>query len=332
MPNTINIGTTQALEFKLVGDHSSSTLSFSLYESSGGSALFTKSGASITKVYNAPYTFIQVAILKGDTSGLTGGYKDYTISGTSGVLESGSIYCSPVTHNATDPLSQFDRLTTRIIALEASEFDNGDFLRVVETDGVKSFVNLTPAEVRTALEVAKIDGGSATELYLKWNNTTSKWETRTLVEIQGDLGIDGIIEDGTSTKLYAKWDNAQGKWIARTLAEMQGDLGIASVFTLLGQAPITVGAGQQVKIGEYTNSTDFVGLAYVCINSIIGSGIVAITFYADGVSVGAKTYTGGNSYSADNVLVFDGNVFFDNSLGEGAVTCTYKVHNGIIPA
>jgi len=189
MPNTINIGTTQALEFKLVGDHSSSTLSFSLYESSGGSALFTKSGTNITKIYNAPYTFIQVAILKGDTSGLTGGYKDYTISGTSGVLESGSIYCSPVTHNATDPLSQFDRLTTRIIALEADEFDDGDFLRVAETDGVKSFVNLTPAEVRTALEVAKIEGGSSTELYLKWNNSTSKWETRTLAEIQGDLGI-----------------------------------------------------------------------------------------------------------------------------------------------
>jgi len=198
MPNTINIGTTQALEFKLVGDHSSSTLSFSLYETSGGSALFTKSGTSITKVYNAPYTFIQVAILKGDTSGLTGGYKDYTISGTSGVLESGSIYCSPVTHNAGDPLSQFDRLTTRIIAMEASEFDNGDFLRVVETDGVKSFINLTPAEVRTALDVAKVQAGTATDLYLKWNNSTSKWETRTLAEIQGDLG-DTIISGSNSS-------------------------------------------------------------------------------------------------------------------------------------
>jgi len=314
MPNTINIGTTQALEFKLVGDHSSSTLSFSLYESSGGSALFTKSGTNITKIYNAPYTFIQVAILKGDTSGLTGGYKDYTISGTSGVLESGSIYCSPVTHNATDPLSQFDRLTTRIIALEADEFDNGDFLRVVETDGVKSFVNLTPAEVRTALDVAKIEAGSSTELYLKWNNTTSKWETRTLVEIQGDLGI----EAGTSSKLFAKWDNDQSKWIARTQGEMQNDLGIEPgvwsnpILVEVGLPyTITISGGDYAKIQiKYQDENGDKGYYEIC----------KVLSASDGMYV---LFAGGTPHSATEIG--DTGDGISISPDTANITITYKI-------
>lgn len=189
MNQTILMGKEQVLTLTVTGDVSAETLSFVVSEDFGGSAVITKSGASIDADFKSPYTFVKVTILQADTAGLYAGHKFYSLSGNNGVLLQGSVYFQAVASNPYDPTLGYDLRTVRVLAIPASDFNTGDFLQVQEVDGEKAFVNLTSTEVRTALDVAKVQAGTANDLYLKWNNSTGKWENRTLAEIQGDLGI-----------------------------------------------------------------------------------------------------------------------------------------------
>lgn len=292
MNQTILMGKEQVLTLTVTGDVSAETLSFVVSESFGGSAVVTKSGASIDADYKSPYTFVKVTILQADTAGLYAGHKFYSLSGNNGILLQGSVYFQAVASNPYDPTLGYDLRTVRVLAIPASDYNTGDFLQVQEVDGEKAFVNLTATEMRTALDVAKVQAGTATDLYLKWNNSTSRWENRTLAEIQGDLGIGGL--------------------------------------SLLSTTPITVPAGQTALLSEIETSATMPVIAYITFYDTADRNGFCIV-YAFGDDYINKIYYGSDSYSANNIVVGASSISFVNDPNIETVIATCKVHTGYIP-
>ena len=77
-------------------------------------------------------------------------------------------------------------------------------------------------------EVAGIDEGTSTKLFIKWNNTTKRFETCTNA---GEGSQDNRLQSGDETKWFLKWDGENTVWRATILSDFLAALGISQVST-----------------------------------------------------------------------------------------------------
>jgi hypothetical protein len=83
-------------------------------------------------------------------------------------------------------------------------------------------------------EVAGIDEGTSTKLFIKWNNTTKRFETCTNA---GEGAEDNRINDGSSTQLFPLWNDTSKEYDVKILADFLTALGISQISVNSAVAP-----------------------------------------------------------------------------------------------
>lgn len=189
----------------------------------------------------------------------------------------------------------------------------------------------------------RLPNGTATKLFLKWNNTSGLFEARTKVEF-----ISDIQTEGSATDIFYWWNEDEEAWEAITKLEMLNllipegtpvnGLEASKVLTVAG----TPAEGETVTIG---------GVTYKARLDALGAGVAAtgtLTFNeelphdGDTVIIGNQTYTFRTELTAEpvpNEILIEASVTLtiDNLIsavndgpGEGTKYSTGTISQGMV--